>query len=170
MRAEVTALVNKRCLELNGLDETTTEEDVVSVLREKLGKPDTDIVCRLLPRFSGTKVALVRLAEADSQTLLKIGKVRIGWLNVQVREHLEVVRCLKCLTYGHVTRSCKGPDRTKNCQRCGGEGHMAKNCSVEQPKCLTCTDLGKTDIVHISGKSSCPVYRELLQRLKKANP
>ncbi|XP_043465285.1 uncharacterized protein LOC122500429 [Leptopilina heterotoma] len=144
--AEVISLVNKRTLEIKGLDETATSEDVVSAVRTKLEKPDLDIECRLLPRFSGTKVALVRLTEAESDSLLKVGKIKVGWINAAVRKHLEVARCQKCLVYGHVTRNCKGPDRTKSCRRCGGEGHIAKNCSVKQPKCLTCSDLAKTDV------------------------
>ncbi|XP_043469389.1 zinc finger CCCH domain-containing protein 13-like [Leptopilina heterotoma] len=57
-KAEVTPLVNKRSLEIKDLDEATSEDEVNAALREKLGKPDLKMECRLLPRYRGTKVAL----------------------------------------------------------------------------------------------------------------
>ncbi|XP_043482410.1 nucleolin-like [Leptopilina heterotoma] len=57
-KAEVTPLVNKRSLEIKDLDEATSEDEVTAALREKLGKPDLKMECRLLPRYRGTKVAL----------------------------------------------------------------------------------------------------------------
>ncbi|XP_043475964.1 uncharacterized protein LOC122507368 [Leptopilina heterotoma] len=112
-----------------------------------LEKSDLNIECRLCPHFSGTKVALGRLTEAESDSLLKVDKIKIGWINAAVKKHLEVARCRKCLVYGHVTQNCKGPDRTKSCRRCGCEDHIVSNCSVKQPKCLTCSDLAKTDML-----------------------
>ncbi|XP_043481639.1 uncharacterized protein LOC122510801 [Leptopilina heterotoma] len=68
-KAEVTPLVNKRSLEIKDLDEATSEVEVTAALREKLGKPDLKMECRLLPRYRGTKVALENRSEKKNVAL-----------------------------------------------------------------------------------------------------
>ncbi|XP_043468373.1 uncharacterized protein LOC122502403 [Leptopilina heterotoma] len=53
--AEVIPLVNKRSLEIKDLDEATTKSEMTSALKEKLGKSDLTMECKLLPRHRGTK-------------------------------------------------------------------------------------------------------------------
>ena len=55
-----------------------------------LGKPDLRDQCRLYKRFGGVQAAVVRLTEADAQSLLGLGKLRLGWVNCRIREHVEV--------------------------------------------------------------------------------
>ena len=90
-------MVSKRSLKLTDLDETITREEVVAALCIALGKPDLGDQCRLYKRFCGVQTAVVRLTETDAQSLLVgLGRVRVGWVNCRIREHVEVARCFRC--------------------------------------------------------------------------
>ena len=132
-RAQISALVLKRSLEIRDLDETVEKRQVVSALCLALGRPALDGSCRLFTRFGGVKTAVIRLAEADTTRLLQLGKIRIGWVACRIREHAEVARCLRCLGYGHGSWGCSNPDRKNSCWRCGVAGHVARSCE-ETPK------------------------------------
>ena len=67
MRAEISALVSTRSLEIRDLDETVEKEEVVSALCLALGRPTLDGPYRLFTRFGGVKTAVVLLAEAASR-------------------------------------------------------------------------------------------------------
>ena len=57
------------------------------------GQTALDGSCRLFTRFGGVKTLVIRLAGADAARLLQLGKLRIGWVACQIREHAEVARC-----------------------------------------------------------------------------
>ena len=61
-----------------------------------LGKPDLGDQCSLYKRFGGVETAVVCLTEADARSLLGLGKLRVGWVNCRIREHVEVARCFRC--------------------------------------------------------------------------
>ena len=102
-RAEVKSLVSKRSLEVRDLDETVTREEVVAALCITLGKPDLADQCRLYKRCGGVQTAVVCFTEADARSFLGLGKLRVGWVNCHIREHVEVVRCFRCQGYVHVS-------------------------------------------------------------------
>ena len=167
-RAEISALVSARSLEIRGLDETVDKEEVLSAPCLALGRPALDGSCRLFARFGGVKTTVIRLAEADATRLLDLGKIRIGCVTCRIREHAEVARCFRCLGYGYGSRGCSNPDRKNSCWRCGVEGHMTRICKAT-PRCLTCLDKGDKDIAHVYGVGSCPVFRKELRRLRVRN-
>ena len=167
-RAQISALVSTRSLEIRDLDETVEKEEVVSALCLALGRPAFEGSCRLFTRFGGVKTAVIRLAEADAARLLQLGKLRIGWVACRIRGHVEVARCFRCLGYGHGSRGCSNPDRKNACWRCGATGHLARTCKAP-PRCLSCADRGDKDVAHVSGSGSCPVFREELRRLRGRN-
>ena len=63
-RAEISALVSTRSLEIRDLNETVEKEGVVSALCLALGRPALDGSCRLFTRFGWVKTAVIRLASA----------------------------------------------------------------------------------------------------------
>ena len=125
---EMKAKVSTRSLEIGDLAETVEKEEVVSALCLALVRLALDGSCRLFTRFSRMEAAVIRLAEADAARLLQLGKVRIGWVECRIREHVEVDRCFTCLGYGHGSRGCNNPDREDACWRCSTTGHLARNC------------------------------------------
>ena len=71
-KADVQSLVSTRSLEVRDLGEIVTREEVVAAL------------CRLYKRFGGVQTAVVRLTEVDAQSLLGLGKLRVGWVNCRI--------------------------------------------------------------------------------------
>ena len=95
-------MVSKRSLEVRDLKETVTTEEVVATLCIVLGK--TERKCRLYKRVGGAQTAMVCLTEADVRILLGLSKLRVGWVNCRIREHVEVARSFRFQGYGHVGR------------------------------------------------------------------
>ena len=148
--------VSTRSLEISYLDDTVEEEEAVSVPCFALGRPACDGSCRLFTRFGGVNTTVIRLAEADAMRLLQLGKVRIGWVECRVREHVEIARCFRCLGYSHRSRGCGNHDRKNACWGRGITGKLARCCKAP-PRCLMCLNRGDKDIAHVSGGVSYPV-------------
>ncbi|CAB0033518.1 unnamed protein product [Trichogramma brassicae] len=128
--ATASALLHTSTIEIKDLDECATKEEVTAALDALLGVPVSkrDPVRSLRKAYAGTQVAVVALPDDLVATALKLGHVRIGWVNCRIRAREEAARCYRCWSPGHVAAGCKGPDRTELCYRCGQKGHQAKDC------------------------------------------
>lgn len=149
----------------SGMDEATTATDLHGCLLSQfqgiMVKPDD--VRNLRKMRDGTQTASVLLSANDAITVLKQGKVTVGWSRCRITQDVQPVRCYRCLGYGHKSMNCKEIDRTDCCLRCGEQGHKAKGC-VAPPKCLICSS--ETDKNHPSGSYACPTYRKYLKEAK----
>lgn len=116
------------------------------------------------------------IIEVDPEThenLLKKEKVYIGWQIVKVEDHLDIIRCFKCLGYGHFARECKNK---KSCFKCDGE-HDGGGCSVVEGdyQCVNCIRAVKRFSVNIkTGHSAfdkeCPCYLRIVRsQVNKVN-
>ncbi|KAK5639223.1 hypothetical protein RI129_011715 [Pyrocoelia pectoralis] len=74
-----------------------------------------------------------------------------------IERRVQLQQCFRCSSYDH-KRECEGPDRTKLCQRCGGENRRAKQCHNRR-RCLLCN---KDD--HSSGSGRCGNFRAALMK------
>uniref|UniRef100_A0ABD2X623 Reverse transcriptase domain-containing protein n=1 Tax=Trichogramma kaykai TaxID=54128 RepID=A0ABD2X623_9HYME len=135
--ATASALQHTSMIEIKDLDECVTKEEVTMALDTLLGVQVSkrDPVKSLRRAYSGTQVAVVALPDDLASTALKLGHIRIGWVNCRIRGREEAARCYRCWNPGHMAARCKGPDRTELCYRCGQKGHQAKDCK-SQPACL----------------------------------
>ena len=78
-RAQISALVSTRFLEIRDLDETVEKEEFVDALCLALGRPTLNGSCRLFTRIGAVKTWVIRLATADafgSRPLLQVPWVR----------------------------------------------------------------------------------------------
>uniref|UniRef100_A0ABD2WAB5 CCHC-type domain-containing protein n=1 Tax=Trichogramma kaykai TaxID=54128 RepID=A0ABD2WAB5_9HYME len=90
---------------------------------------------------------------------LKLGHIRIGWVNCG-RE--EAASCYRCWSPDHMAARCKSPDRTELCYRFGHKGHQAKDYKGK-PACVLCPERGADNYRHASTSSSCPLARKITQ-------
>ena len=86
--ANVRTLVTTKVVEIRDIDETTTREEVAAALSKALGREELGVPCRLYSRFGGVRAAVVQLAETDAKSLLQLGRIRLGWVNCRIREHV----------------------------------------------------------------------------------
>ncbi|CAB0029199.1 unnamed protein product [Trichogramma brassicae] len=135
--ATASTLLHTSMIEIKDLDECATKEEVTMALHALLGVPMSkrDPVKSLRKAYAETQVTVVALPDDLAATALKLGHVRIGWVNCRIHAREEAARCYRCWSPGHVAAHCKGPDRTELCYRCRQKGHQAKDCKG-QPSCV----------------------------------
>lgn len=163
-------LVPMTSVVIRDLDDITTEEDIRTVLAAELGNDhEVQRVSISNNSYRGQRTANVVLREEGLAKLLDVGRIRIGWVNFRIRLALKIVRCFKCLDFGHLARTCKGPDRSKLCLRCGDASHKIKECK-ERPCCLLCSPLGDSTIntEHDTGSRTCPKFRDHRTKLSSS--
>ncbi|XP_014223123.1 uncharacterized protein LOC106649909 [Trichogramma pretiosum] len=142
----------------------TTSEEINAALDALLGGlvSKRDPVKSLRKAYAGTQVAVVALPDDLAATALKLGHIRIGWVNCRIRGREEAARCYRCWSPGYMAARCKGPDRTELCYRCGQKSYQAKDCKG-QTACVLCQERGADDDRHASTSSSCPLARKVTQ-------
>lgn len=112
-------------------------------------------VTSLRPGRDGNQTATLVTSKRIAAELLRRTKLRIGWTNCTIRERINVLRCYKCLEFGHTRTQCNNNDKSDNCLNCGEGGHKAKECKKD-PHCESCKDKHRAD------STRCPVFRKLL--------
>ncbi|XP_056648743.1 uncharacterized protein LOC130453158 [Diorhabda sublineata] len=150
-------------LHIKNIDAVTNKQEVEAAIRDidKGRKPTGDIrVSSLRPDYGGTQAATLFIPKETADSLLKMGKIRIGLVNCSVRERVRVDSCHRCWEIGHIAKFCKGPDRTRLCIQCGGDNHQKKDCTKEA-HCVLCNISG-----HRPLSLKCPLYRGEIKRLR----
>lgn len=163
----VKSMVPMKSLEVRDLDCLTERGEVEQALKRDLGDIAGLRVGLTTPNSRSQMAAIVDLPEQAAARLLKQGRIRIGWVSCRVKLRTEVKRCFKCLSFGHESGSCAGPDRSKACFRCGKEGHVAKTCK-EKALCMVCAEAGvqQQNLGHVLGTGLCKVFRDALRTAK----
>jgi hypothetical protein len=93
-------------------------------------------------------------------------KLFIDFAACRFIDDVEVVRCLKCQQYGHVSKYCSEAKST--CAICA-DHHDTRECPKKddkdfKPVCASCKRFRKND-EHKTGSESCPTYASRLQHL-----
>lgn len=168
-KAVVRSLEPKETLEIRDLDGLTTKEEVEEAITRDLKELAGDIQVSVTKANSQElKTAIVQINTNGAKQLLRAQFIKIGWVRCRVRPRIVVPRCFKCLGYGHVARTCKGPDRSRACYKCGGADHKGKECTNAE-RCFLCTekDVESAELKHAAGSGRCRVFRDELERARK---
>ncbi|XP_049548805.1 tol-Pal system protein TolA-like [Anopheles darlingi] len=138
----VKALSHDTAIECRNLDSITTESELEKALKEQCGVKEISSL-RLRKGFDNMKVATVWLHPQEAGKLLAKGSVKLRWsvcpIRVAPRVDPSTRKCYKCLELGHLSVNCKGPDRSKLCYNCGGEGHAlgGPRCNAYRSRAAT---------------------------------
>lgn len=112
---------------------TCTPEELGRVIRTQNESVSAE-ECQVNPKFKvgkrepgGDSVDWVcEVSLQFRKTVLKAGKLFIGWSRCRVCDFLSISRCYKCQAFGHIAKYCKAEIDT--CGKCGQEGHQFKDC------------------------------------------
>jgi Zinc knuckle len=157
--AAVRALTQETVVEVNNLDEITTEEELREALIEQFSLGDIGSTAKVKMRkaYGGTQIGTIKLPMAEANKLLEAGKIKVGWTICQLRApRTQLLRCYRCLGFGHVASGCKLTDRSKSCWKCGEDGHVSKTCT-NKPNCVLCQKDGENN--HVTGSLKCNAYK-----------
>jgi Zinc knuckle len=159
----VRALSQRVLVECRNLDDVTQAADLREALKEQFTLTDADVEgnVRLRKTYGSTQAATINVPVDVANKLLKVGKVKVGWSVCHLRAYRQLLRCFKCMEFGHQAKNCQGVDRSKACWNCGKNGHQGKACK-DPPRCMLCkVDDGNE---HSTGGRKCKAYLEALSR------
>ena len=152
----VRAVTPEATVQCRQLDEFTTEAELAEAVEKQCKVSLSVAAIRLRAGPRGTQVASFKLPVDEANKAIAVGKIKVGWSVCSLRVFSPPLACYRCLEPGHKSHECKGLDRSKNCRRCGGLGHLMRDCQ-KPPECMLCPKgVGSN---HITGSSNCPVFK-----------
>ena len=110
--ADVWGSIPKTTLEIHDIDACATEDEVRQAIAQA-GVGGDLVICLTDPNNRGQRLATANVQETETLKLLKTGELKVGWVICRVRRRIPLVRCFRCLDYGHHARDCKGTDRSQ---------------------------------------------------------
>jgi len=129
--AEVRSLQQRMRIEIRDIDQWTTAEEVADAVSVASGSNHADTrVINIRKGFGASQTALALVPTAIGKKVVEQGRMKIGMVNCRIRQAERKMRCFRCLSSGHMSRECNGPDRSLCCRRCGVTGHQAAKCEA----------------------------------------
>lgn len=165
-KRQVVMANNASILYISDIDADVGTSDIKKAILEADNRFKEDDVRSISTRPSrnGNLNATVSLSKFACRELARMGSVKIGWVFCKVRERVNITRCFKCLEFGHITRNCQGPDKSKICINCGREGHVKRDCTHDS-YCTNCKVIG-----HRADQTRCPIFRQMINdKAKNSN-
>ncbi|KMQ88827.1 putative 50 kda protein in type i retrotransposable element r1dm [Lasius niger] len=139
-----------------------SEEDIMSQLlkRNLDGEEDNIRIIYRFPARAGRAVSscVVEVSSNMRKKLLSRDRIFLGWSACTVGDHVKVLQCYKCLSFGHIAKNCSGDAR---CSHCSGK-HETIACDKrnESPCCFNCKSANENSISHTAyDVNKCSVLR-----------
>lgn len=127
---------------LCGMSDKLTDEQIIDFLikqNECLKKANELKVLKTIEvkdRFKNARYQSIIEVDPESfKKIMNVEKVYVNWDSCKVFEHLNVVRCYKCLGFNHYSKECT---RKRACKFCA-EDHESSTCSSQIQKCINCS-------------------------------
>lgn len=89
-------------------------------------------------------------------------RVYMKWTSHRYKDYVIVMRCFKCLEYGHTSTHCTAKENA--CGHCAQTGHVYKECpnKKEEPTCVLCKRRGHQNQNHTTRDSQCHEFQRAL--------
>ncbi|CAH0398358.1 unnamed protein product [Chilo suppressalis] len=98
---------------------------------------------------------VLKVAPVVWRQLTEAGAFQLQWGLSCVEDQSPIIRCSRCLGFGHMKRVCQEP--SDSCSHCG-EDHIYVDCPKKDraPECLNCKKAGTNNREHNTFSSECP--------------
>lgn len=116
-------------VEVRDLDELTPREEIPEALLDQDRQNGAKVVS-IRKTYGDAQTAIVMLPTEPAKRLCTAGRLRVGVVYARVRPTELRTQCYKCLTFGHLSHKCAGPDRSRCCWRCERTGHFSRECAA----------------------------------------
>ena len=140
---------------LRGVDTCILINDLLNKVKEI--SSEVYFMKRLTNKFTGKPRQLIRLtcSEGAAEKILA-SEIIIKGTQIQTEKQriLQIIRCYKCQTYGHIAKNCRKQAVCENCS----EQACESPCS-NPPRCTNCSN------EHPAFDTNCPVYI-IVERIK----
>lgn len=150
---------------IKNLDPIIEKEDFMNAFISKFKNiKERDIRLKTLrSTFDGTKTAVLEISAKYTNEILRLNKIKIGYVYVYVRIIPKIRQCYRCHEFGHIRYQCKMQLEDDNvCRRCGKYGHAITSCSNET-NCILCErrQIHEYKRKHVAGSVKCPQFKAL---------
>jgi len=156
-------VVEQICLQNKDIAQYIAEQTEQSM---ETFKPFTFVYARKA-RNDG-KHFIFRIPAALHQILLKIRKVPCAYTRLIVGNYEPVLRCYKCLEFGHSQKTCSS--HADFCGHCAEAGHKGPNCPKKEDtsagRCINCLRANskkfsgpRLDVHHSAFAMKCPCFQ-----------
>ena len=155
-------------MEIRDMDILAEVKDVQEALRAFFEDTQERQVFVTPANRRGNRLAVATLVREEANLLLGARALRVGFVRCRVRKRIEVVKCFRCLGYGHISQDCKGQDRRKTCFNCGAVGNKKFECTAAA-ECFLCKEMDGSPIKrsHKVGSALCTAFRGALEAAKR---
>ncbi|GBN95815.1 hypothetical protein AVEN_229319-1 [Araneus ventricosus] len=148
----------------------TKEEDLKAAIELATGCEAENISLSFRTRERNVRShCVIQTTPLAFAALLSLRKLSLGWTRHSVKEHLNIKRCFKCQSYGHLQRECKR--KNYYCAFCGFE-HHTNSCNSRAPCCANCWEENTRRragfrVDHPADATCCPVYQREVLKYKR---
>ncbi|CAH1106749.1 unnamed protein product [Psylliodes chrysocephalus] len=130
LRTRRLGMDNFSTIHIRGMEADATVKEAI---KDAVGTWEEDNkLSELRPLSNDTLAATLTLRTEQAEKLLREGFLRVGLGKCRLEKRLNIRRCPKCWSYEQEVDKCEGPDRSKQCFKCGLEDHSAKECTNEE--------------------------------------
>lgn len=159
-----------------GLEEQYEKEVLVEIIKKQnLYLKNDDIKVLIIKSHFKKKNYYTAIIEVNGEVykkILKEEKLLVRWRTCPVFEAISVMRCYKCMGFGHRATQCTSNEQI--CSQCS-EAHNSKQCMSEETKCINCVRANKKFNMNLNTNhnvfsNECACYKKKLEvESKKIN-
>jgi len=137
--------IKKELIAQNLNNDKDVELQIIYIYKPKPNKTVTSCVIEVSPEVR--------------KRLLANGRIYLRFSACTFTDHVRVLQCYRCMTFGHIARDCKSAPVCGHCS----EQHEMKDCKnkAQPPLCCNCSRTSKrstNDLVHsASDVEKCPI-------------
>lgn len=169
-RVKITQANRRRCrVLLLSLEQDITKEDVFKSVNGVLQEADikTQGEIELVKKYATRTGKMNWILDVDLDSfayLVNRKRLCINCERYRVVQHIQIQRCFKCQTFGHLSNFCQNDQK---CSKCAGN-HNFRDCTSENLHCVNCMEDADLDAEHAADSFDCPSFKVYRDSLLKA--